>query len=183
VVLDNVRSLMNVGLVFRLCDAVRAERLYLTGFTGYPPLERDDPRPPHIVEHALKQIGRTAIWTVDYQPWEYREDARGVIRELRQKGVQIAALEQTTKSIPYTHAEFRPPVCLVLGHERAGVESALLDLADLVVEVPMHGMGNSLNVAMTFGIVGYEIVRRFEEVLPTLPSGREARRPVGSGSE
>lgn len=174
VVLDNVRSLMNVGLVFRLADAVRAERLYLTGFTGYPPLGPHDPRPPHIVEHARKQIEKTAIWTVQYVPWEYREDATQVVAELKARGVQIVALEQTTASIPYTRADFRLPVCLLLGHERAGVESRLLELADLVVDIPMHGMGNSLNVAMAFGIVAYDLVRRFEPLLPRTPTRRQA---------
>ena len=158
-VADNVRSLANVGLLFRLCDAVRAERLYLTGFTGYPSMGPADPRPPYIAERAQRGIEKTAIRTIDYVPWEYREDAAQVIQELRQRGVQIVALEQTTDSLPYTGAPYRFPVCLVVGHERAGVEERLLDLADLVVEIPMYGLGNSLNVAMAFGIAAYELLR------------------------
>lgn len=158
VVCDNIRSLMNVGLIFRLCDAARIERLYLCGITGYPPTPDDD-RPPWVSERAGRVIAKTAIHTVQYVPWEYRPDATEIIRELKARGTQIVVLEQTSQSIDYTCADYQFPVCLVLGHEREGVESPLLNLADLVVEIPMYGMGNSLNVAMSFGICVYELIR------------------------
>lgn len=168
VMADNVRSLANVGLLFRLCDAVRVERLYLTGFTGYPSLGSTDPRPPSVIERAQRGIEKTAIWTVQHVPWSYCPDPRQVAGELRERGVQLVALEQTTHSTPYTEAEYRFPLCLLLGHERAGLEHQLLDLADLAVEIPMHGMGNSLNVAAAFGIVAYELLHSH---LPPLPYG------------
>lgn len=158
VVCDNIRSLVNVGLIFRLCDAARVEKLFLCGITGYP-LAPNDSRPPWVSDRAARQIAKTAIHTVEFVPWEYRESAIAVASELKARGVQIVVLEQTNRSVSYAHVAYRFPVCLVLGHERQGVEDALLDLADHVVEIPMHGMGNSLNVAMALGIVVYEILR------------------------
>ena len=158
VVCDNIRSLMNVGLIFRLCDAALVERLYLCGITGYPPLA-NDPRPPWVAERAGRVIAKTAIHTVQYVPWEYRPDAVEVIRELKERGTQIIALEQTRRSVSYVCARYRFPLCLVLGHEREGVEHDVLDLADVAVDIPMYGMGNSLNVAMAFGIGVYEMIR------------------------
>jgi len=158
VVCDNVRSLMNVGLIFRLCDAALVERLYLCGLTGYPPLP-DDPRPPWISERAGRVIAKTAIHTVQYVPWEYRPEAVEVVRELKARGVQIVVLEQTRRSVSYVCGHYRFPLCLVLGHEREGVESDVLALADTTVDIPMYGMGNSLNVAMAFGICVYELIR------------------------
>lgn len=172
-VCDNVRSLMNVGLLFRLCDAALVERLYLCGITGYPP-GPNDPRPPWVSERAGRVIDKTAIHTVEYQPWEYRPSTIELIRELKAQGQQIVVLEQTTKSVNYARAPYRFPLAMVVGHERAGVEDELLDQADLVVEIPMYGMGNSLNVAMSFGICVYEMIRccpgEIECPEPTVPT-------------
>ena len=158
VVCDNIRSLDNVGLIFRLSDAARIAQLYLCGITGYPPLAHDDPRPPHVAERAGRVIARTAIHTVKYVPWVYREDAVAVVRELKAQGAQIVGLEQTGVRLDYTLAPYRFPLCLILGHEREGISDAALALADLVVEIPMYGIGNSLNVAMAYGIAAYELL-------------------------
>ena len=160
VVLDNVRSLENVGLIFRLCDALRVEKLYLTGITGYPPMGETDPRPSNIQEHALNQITKTGIKLVPFVPWEYRENVMDVLTELKSVGVQIISLEQTDVSINYRDANYRFPAALVLGHERTGVDDKVLNISDLVVEIPMYGQGNSLNVATSLGIIGYELVGR-----------------------
>jgi 23S rRNA (guanosine2251-2'-O)-methyltransferase len=159
VVCDNIRSLANVGLIFRLCDAIRAERLYLCGITGYPPTEGDS-RPPWVAERAGRVIAKTAIHTVQFVPWEYRPSAIDVVRELKERGCMVVALEQTTDSVPYTQVEYQFPICLVVGHERAGIEDPILALTDVAVEIPMFGMGNSLNVAMALGICAYEVIRR-----------------------
>ena len=165
VVCDNVRSLQNVGLIFRLCDAARIERLYLCGITGYPPVPNDT-RPPWVAERAGRVIAKTAIHTVQYVPWEYHPDAAEVVGKLKQSGAQIVALEQTNRSIDYTCAHYRFPLCLVLGHEREGVASSILDLTDLTVEIPVYGLGNSLNVAMAFGICVYEMLRCCPDRVP-----------------
>ncbi len=160
VVLNNVRSLENVGLIFRLCDALRVEKLYLTGITGYPPMGEGDPRLANIQEHALNQITKTGIKLVPYVPWEYREDIGSVIRELKKHRVQLVALEQTDASINYREFDYHFPVAIVFGHERTGVDDPVLELCDGVVEIPMFGMGNSLNVATSLAVIGYELVGR-----------------------
>jgi tRNA G18 (ribose-2'-O)-methylase SpoU len=158
VVCDNVRSLQNVGLIFRLCDAALVERLYLCGITGYPPAPHD-PRPPWVSERAGRVIAKTAIHTIPFVPWEYRPDALAVVQEQKAQGARVVVLEQTDRSVNYACVPYQVPVCLVLGHEREGVETPLLSLADWLIEIPMYGMGNSLNVAMAFGIVVYEMLR------------------------
>jgi len=165
VILNNVRSLQNVGLVFRICDAIKAEMLYLTGFTGYPPLGEKDPRRAGVIIHAKNQIEKTAIWTVDYVPWEYREDTIKLVKELKRKNVQIVAVEQTHQSQNYLQAPYRLPLALIMGHEKEGIEDPVLKLADFAVEIPMFGMGNSLNVAMALSILSYELVKRLHQPL------------------
>ncbi|HEY8477504.1 MAG TPA: TrmH family RNA methyltransferase [Chloroflexota bacterium] len=160
ILLNNVRSLENVGLVFRLCDAIRAHSLHLCGITGFPPLPEGDPRYPWVAARAGRGIAKTAIQTVEHVPWEYHSSAVEAVRELRRRRVQIVAVEQTASSIPYTEAPYRFPVCLVLGHERDGIEEGVLDEADLVVEIPMHGLGNSLNVATAAAVVAYHLLER-----------------------
>lgn len=157
-ILHNVRSLQNVGLIFRLADAFLVEKVYLTGFTGYPPLSKDDPRPQNIQDHALREIQKTAINLLPFVPWEYQEDAVSLISELKKKKYQIVSVEQTKESVGFSKVSFKEPLALILGHERWGVDELLLDLSDLVVEIPMLGMGNSHNVAMTAAILLSRIV-------------------------
>ena len=162
VVLDDVRSLANVGLIFRLCDALRIERLYLCGITGHPASERD-PRPRHVQDRAEREIAKTAVMAIPFVPWEYRASAVEVVRELRGRGYQSIAVEQAHHSVPYwTKGLYRAPLCLIFGHERAGITPAALDQADACVEIPVYGMANSLNVAMALGVVGYEIFRQLD---------------------
>jgi tRNA G18 (ribose-2'-O)-methylase SpoU len=94
-------------------------------------------------------------------PWEYQPSALDVVAGLRRDGYQVVAVEQAHHSTPFTTAGiYRPPVCLIFGHERAGVTASALDAADLCVELPVFGMANSLNVAMACALVGYEILRQ-----------------------
>ena len=163
VVLDDVRSLANVGLIFRICDALRIERLYLCGITGHPadPAPGRDPRPRHVQERAEREIAKTAVMAIPYVPWEYQPSAVQTVRRLRQRGYQVVAVEQAHGARLYTEpGVYRPPLCLILGHERAGVAPSALGAADVCVEIPVYGMANSLNVAMACALVGYEILRQ-----------------------
>jgi tRNA G18 (ribose-2'-O)-methylase SpoU len=162
VVLDDVRSLANVGLIFRLCDALRVERLYLCGITGRP-AGSADLRPRHVQERAEREITKTAVMAIPYVPWEYRASAVEVVRELRAGGYQAVAVEQAHHSVPYwSQGIYRPPLCLIFGHERAGIAPAALSEADLCVEIPVFGMANSLNVAMALAVVGFEVFRQVD---------------------
>lgn len=145
VVLNSIRSLYNVGALFRTADGIGVEKLWLCGITGYPP---------------QSGIAKTALGAEENVPWEYRKDILSLLRELKSKGYQIVLLEQISNSI--AHDEFKPqsPVCLVVGNEISGISDELLTLCDAAVEIDMSGIKNSLNVAVAFGIIGYHIRSR-----------------------
>ena len=162
-ILHNIRSLENVGLFFRLADAIRAEKIYLTGYTGYPPLElsenpRQDPRESRIDTHAEEEIAKTAIKVVPFVPWTHLEDIHELITNLHQSRYQIIGVEQTDQSLDYQKAKYKFPVSLLFGHERTGLEEKILKKCDLIVHIPMLGMGNSHNVAMAGVIISYHIL-------------------------
>lgn len=157
-ILNNIRSLQNVGLIFRIADSFLIEKVYLTGFTGYPPLAEDDPRSEGVKEHAQREISKTAINLIPFVKWEYQKDPVLVIKELKKKDYQIVALEQTWQSKKFIGANYRFPLALIVGHERDGVDELLLDLSDLIIEIPMLGMGNSHNVAISTALTLSEII-------------------------
>lgn len=141
-VLNDIRSLYNVGSIFRTADGAGVEKLWLCGITGHPP---------------DTQISKTALGAEKEVPWEYRRDAREVLRELKAKGYRIVFLEQLAESIPYQ--DYRPsgPVCLVIGNEISGVSDGLVSLCDETIEIEMAGLKNSLNVSVAFGVVVFHI--------------------------
>ena len=160
-VLHNIRSLQNVGLFFRLADAIRAEKIYLTGYTGYPTLPaealakagiKSDPRREGAIIHAENEINKTAIKLVPFVPWERFEDPLKTLNFLKSRNYQIISIEQTDQSVAFDKAEYKTPVAFIFGHEREGVTQEILEKSDLVVHIPMLGMGNSHNVAMS-GVV------------------------------
>jgi len=142
VVLNNIRSLYNVGAIFRTSDGVGLEKLWLCGITGHPP-------------HP--QLSKTALGAEDQIPWEHRTDAISVVKALKKKGYQIVLLEQMEKSVPYQDFIPQAPVCLVVGNEINGVSDELGSLCHSAIEIEMAGLKNSLNVAVAFGIVAYHI--------------------------
>lgn len=137
-ILDNIRSAHNVGAIFRTCDGAGVSRVYLCGIT---------PTPPN------KEIEKTALGTVDSVPWEYYESSKELIIELKSRGVQIVALEITDQSVDYRQFDYMSPTAIVLGNEVEGIEEEVLALADSAIEIPMHGMANSLNVATSAAII------------------------------
>ena len=147
VVLDNIRSALNVGAVFRTCDAALVEKLYLCGITAYPPHNK---------------IPKTAIGATDVVPWEHHKSTVDVIKELKEKGVQIVSVEIAEGSVNYTDFKFEKPTAIVLGHEISGVSEEVMKLSDAIVEVPMLGRAHSLNIATTTGIVLYEVIRQWQ---------------------
>jgi tRNA G18 (ribose-2'-O)-methylase SpoU len=151
-ILHNIRSLQNVGLFFRLADAFLVEKIYLTGYTGFPRLE-NDLRDERVITHAEKEINKTAIKLVPFVPWEQHEDVHEIISHLKSQGFQIIAVEQTDESINYKKASYRFPIALIFGHERTGVEDDLLANCNLAIEIPMLGLGNSHNVATSAAII------------------------------
>jgi len=142
VVLNNIRSLHNVGAIFRTADGVGVQKIWLCGITGFPP---------------QGGIAKTALGAQEHVPWEYREDVLGVLKELKQEGYQIVLLEQMQGALP--HDVFKPAgaVCLVVGNEVSGVNQELQTLCDAAIEIQMEGIKNSLNVAVAFGIAAYQL--------------------------
>lgn len=142
VVLNGIRSLYNVGAIFRTADGIGVEKIWLCGITGYPP---------------QSGIAKTALGAQDNVPWEYRKNTLELVKELKSNGYQIVILEQMSTSI--SHDDFTPqaPVCLIVGNEVSGISEELIDLSDQAVEIAMNGIKNSLNVAVAFGIIGYHI--------------------------
>ena len=149
-ILDNIRSLHNVGSIFRTSDAVRLEKLYLTGITGFPP---------------RKEIDKTALGAVETVPWEYHKDVIPVINTLKEQRIKIIVLEHTSNSLPYQ--EFKPefPVCLVVGNEVFGAQDKIVELADSALEIPMFGSKQSLNVTIAYGIVIYDLLFKYLQTL------------------
>lgn len=145
---ENIRSMHNVGSIFRSSDGVRLEKLFLSGYTARPP---------------RKEIDKTALGATDSVPWLYTKDPLPVIEELKQKKVQIVAVEHTSASIPYTEADYRFPVCLVMGNEVDGVSQEVIARADMAVDIPMQGLKQSLNVSVAYGIVLYHLLDRYQK--------------------
>lgn len=146
-VLDNVRSLSNVGSIFRTADAFRCERLYLCGITGTP---------PH------RELAKTALGADLTVAWQHAPDAAELVAALRREGYTVCVVEQTDQS--QSLADFRPEAgrryAFVLGNEVSGVGDGVVALADLGLEIPQFGTKHSLNVAVAAGIVCWAFVSK-----------------------
>jgi tRNA G18 (ribose-2'-O)-methylase SpoU len=145
VLLDNIRSLYNVGSIFRTSDGARIAKLILCGYTPQPP---------------RKEIEKTALGATKSVPWEYFNDAYAAIAALKSQGIRICVLEHTDKSVPY-YSLIRDnfPLCLVIGNEITGVSKGIIAQADMSVEIPMFGIKQSLNAAVAYGIALFEFVK------------------------
>jgi tRNA G18 (ribose-2'-O)-methylase SpoU len=146
VLLDNVRSMYNVGAFFRTADGVAIGRLYLSGITAHPP---------------KRAITKTALGAEDRVAWEYAWDPMPFARELRARGFEIAAVETSLHSVDLFDWKPRFPVCVVFGHEVDGIRPELVAAADCSVRIPMLGAKHSLNVATAGGVVLYELLRKY----------------------
>ncbi|TPE44998.1 RNA methyltransferase [Pontibacter mangrovi] len=146
-VLDNVRSLNNVGSVFRTADAFMAEKVYLCGITG---------KPPH------RDIEKTALGATESVEWEHVPDTLELVKELKAQGYKIGSVEQAEKSIKLN--EFRPepgqPYALVLGNEVFGVEQEVINHSDFVLEIPQFGTKHSLNISVATGVVVWDFLSK-----------------------
>lgn len=146
--LDNVRSLHNVGAIFRTSDGILLKKLYLCGISGFPP---------------RKEISKTALGAEELVPWEYNDDAVAVIKKLKRKNIKIVAVELAHGSVSYEEANYDFPVCFVFGHEVEGISDEVMELVDMAVTVPMLGRANSLNVATCYGIIVYDALAKLNK--------------------
>ncbi len=150
-VLDNVRSLHNVGSAFRTGDAFRVEKIYLCGITGTPP---------------NKEINKTALGATDSVSWEYVKNTADLAAQLKTDGYRLIALEQAEGSVLLQN--FQPDqeqkYAFVFGNEVFGVEDEVMTLADTVVEIPQFGTKHSLNISVTVGVVVWDYLMKTELV-------------------
>ena len=146
-VLDNVRSLNNVGSAFRTSDAFAVEKIYLCGITGTPP---------------NKEINKTALGATESVNWDHAENTSELLQRLKAEGFKVLVVEQVTNSVSLK--EFQPEkdqkYALVFGNEVFGVEEAALALADTVLEIPQFGTKHSLNISVALGIVVWDLVSK-----------------------
>ena len=145
VVLDNIRSMHNVGSVFRTADAFLLQGVYLCGYT---------PRPPH------RDITKTALGATETVAWKYFNTTKEAVQQLKDEGYEIWSVEQVEKSVPLN--KFDPSnkkLAIVFGNEVSGVENEILQLSNGCIEIPQMGMKHSLNISVAAGIVLWELVR------------------------
>lgn len=149
IVLDNIRSGMNIGSVFRSSDAFLVERIILTGISATP---------PH------KEILKAAIGANDTVEWLYFKTTSEAISILKSQGYFCVGVEQTNKSIEIQNFPFRFPMAVVLGNEVNGISDEILDLLDAFMEIPQFGTKHSLNVSVCAGVVLWEILRQYKKL-------------------
>jgi 23S rRNA (guanosine2251-2'-O)-methyltransferase len=149
ILLDNVRSMYNVGSFFRTADGAGIERLLLSGITGRPP---------------KGAIHKTALGAEERVPWEAVAEPVALIRELRAKEYEIAAIETSVAAVDLFDWRPRFPVCVLFGHEVDGLAPLLLAACDTHVRIPMLGHKHSLNVASAGAVVMYELLRKYRQL-------------------
>jgi tRNA G18 (ribose-2'-O)-methylase SpoU len=149
VLLDNVRSIYNVGAFFRTADAAAVEKLYLAGITAHPP---------------KRALSKTALGAEETAPWEHSGEPVSLAERLRTDGYEIAAIETSVHAVDLFDWAPRFPVCVVFGHETEGIRPELSALCDVHVRIPMLGRKHSLNVATAGGVVLYELLRKYRRL-------------------
>lgn len=145
---ENIRSIHNVGSLFRTCDAAGVDKLYLCGYTSYPP---------------RRELEKTALGSTASVNWERHEDTVHLIRRLRARGASIVVFEHAHGMRDLYTSRLSFPVCAVVGNEVSGVSGEVIALADEVLYIPMRGEKESLNVSVAGGIALYELTRRYFE--------------------
>lgn len=149
-VLDRIIDTYNIGSLFRLGDAIACEKVYLCGKMEYPPSSR---------------IHKAAVGTENWVPWEKTDSTLKTVRKLRRRGIQVIAVEQSPRSIPYSqftrHVQF--PTAIISGNETYGIEKEVLDVADLIVELPMYGVNRSFNTWGSAAVITYLSLLKLED--------------------
>ncbi len=149
ILLDNVRSMYNVGAFFRTGDGAGVERLLLSGITACPP---------------KNAIAKTALGSEARVPWQAVDDPASAVRAFRDQGYEISAIETSTHAVDLFEWQPRFPVCVLFGHEVDGLAPRLLDACDTHVRIPMLGTKHSLNVASAGAVVMYELLRKYRSL-------------------
>ena len=158
IILHNIRSLYNVGSIFRTADAAGIEKIYLCGITPKPIDEFGRPRP---------QLAKVSLGAEKYIEWEHCKSTTRIIDKLKKEKYKIFSVEQSKKSIPYHKipksyipwpGRLNSKFCLILGNEVKGLPQSILKRSDKILEIPMKGKKESLNVSVAFGIVAFHLI-------------------------
>lgn len=149
-ILPDIRSAINVGAIFRTADAVGVDKIYLVGCT---------PRPTDQFGRIQKDISKSALGAETWIQWEYKETILPLVRSLKKQGYEIVALEQDEKSIDYRKYKKPSKMAFILGPEVTGLDKKILKVCDRVVEIPMHGKKESLNVSVACGVALFRMLR------------------------
>ena len=150
VLLHNIRSAHNVGSVFRTADAAGVSKIFLSGYT---------PQPVDRFGRARVDISKVALGAERYLPWEYEKNAYAIVSKLRKEGWSIVGVEQDGRAMDYREFKLKGPTLFVFGNEVRGISPALRKKCDELIEIPMRGKKESLNVAVTAGIILFSVVQ------------------------
>jgi tRNA G18 (ribose-2'-O)-methylase SpoU len=149
IILDNIRSLNNIGSVFRTSDAFLIEKIYLCGITA---------KPPH------NDIRKTALGSTETVDWEYYENTLDMVKKLKAEGIKVVSIEQTEKATMLN--DFKPQsntkYAFVFGNEVKGVAQDVVDASDVVIEIPQYGTKHSLNISVSCGVVVWDVFSKLE---------------------
>jgi tRNA G18 (ribose-2'-O)-methylase SpoU len=148
IVLDNIRSVLNVGSIFRTANGLGVDEVILCGITPTPLDKKGEKR---------KDFAKVALGSEESISWRYNEHARDIVKEYKKAGFHIFALEQDARSLDYKKVQSEENIVLIVGSEVDGVQKELLEYADTIIEIPMLGLKESLNVTIAFGIAGYKL--------------------------
>ena len=149
ILVENVRSVHNVGSIFRSADGFGAKKIYLSGYTACPP--RDD-------------LSKTALGSDKAVPWEHFDSSIDAAKNILKQGISLVLLEQTIKSKSIYDIDWLFPVCFIVGNEVNGVSEELASMATIHAEIPMRGIKQSLNVSVATGVAGYEFSRIYDSL-------------------
>ena len=149
ILVENVRSVHNVGSIFRSADGFGADKIYLTGYTAYPPRE---------------DLSKTALGSEDAVSWEHFENPIDAAKKIIKRGISLVLIEQTIQSKSIYEIDWSFPICFIVGNEVKGVSEELSKLATIHAEIPMRGVKQSLNVSVATGVAGYEFSRIYSSL-------------------
>lgn len=148
VLLHNIRSTHNVGSIFRTADALGVAKIYISGYTPAPLDRFGKPR---------KDVAKVALGAEKNIEWEQVANPKKIIAQLKSKKYEIIAIEQSAESIDYKKVKIKSDALVVVGNEVGGVEKSVLDLCDVIAEIPMRGKKESLNVSVAFAVAIYRM--------------------------
>lgn len=160
VICDNIRSLENIGSIFRTSDALGVSKIFLCGFSGKPP-SWGFPASQGNLASLHHKISKTALGAEKTIPFEYCRQTGRLIDKLKDSKINIIALEQAKYAIEYTKFKPKFPLALIIGNEVKGVSKKILQKCDKIIFLPMRGKKESLNVSVAFGVAGYEIINNY----------------------